>query len=278
MTDETGRQENRAHWREQSARWTEAAPQGRSADDTFNQMMIAHAEIRPGEAVLDLASGTGNPAVSIALAMDGRGSVTCTDLTAAMLEAARVRAHNLALDVMGFASADMVSLPFADGSFDCVTCRFGLMFPGDRVAAAREALRVLGPGGRAAYLVWGPYEENPAFFVPRRAVARFFGEDEGPVPSRHVLGAAGALAQILEDAGFERVEERELRYRNRVEDAEDYVTRGLKRSFAKQVAGLAPQEFDALRAAVLDAWEPYIEDGVLRVPNFARLGLGYRAD
>ncbi|MCH8917017.1 MAG: class I SAM-dependent methyltransferase [Proteobacteria bacterium] len=239
-------------------------------------MIIAEAGIKPGETVLDIASGTGNPAVSIALAMEGAGSVTCTDLTPRMLEAARKRAENLELSVMHFVGADMAALPFAENTFDCATCRFGLMFPGDKVAAVGEARRVLKPGGRAAYLVWGAYGENPAFHVPRRAAAAFFGEAEGPVADRHSMGAPGTLAAILDGAGFERTEERELRYKRRVEDPDNYVTARLKRGLAKRVEGMAPVEFDAIKKAVMDAWAPFFEDGILFVPNYARLGIGWK--
>jgi SAM-dependent methyltransferase len=267
---------SRRHWQERSKTWAKSAPQGKSPDDTFNQMIIAEAGIRPGEAVLDIATGTGNPAVSIGLAMDGRGSVTCCDLEPGMLESARTRGRNLSLDIMRFVAADMTQLPFADASFDCVTCRFGLMFPDDKVAAAREVLRVLRPGGRVAYVVWGAYDDNPPFFVPRRAVAAFFGEAEGAVPPRHSMSAPGTLKGILDAAGFVRAEERELRYRNRVEDPYDYVSKGLKRSFAKKVDGLAPERLAALENALLDAWHPYVEDDVLQVPNCARLGLAFK--
>lgn len=267
---------HRDHWRERSRNWAESAPQGRSPDDTFNQMIIKEAAIRPGEAVLDIASGTGNPAVSIALSMEGRGTVTCCDLEPNMLETARGRAVNLSIPIMRFVAADMTCLPFADASFDCVTCRFGIMFPGDRAAAVREALRVLRPGGRAAYVVWGAYEENPPFVVPRRTVAAFFGEPEGAVPGRHSLSAPGTIKGILDGAGFTRTEERELRYRNRVEAASDYVSRGLKRSFAKKIEGLAPERVAALEAALLEAWKPYMEGNILQVPNYARLGLGWK--
>ncbi len=145
----------RTDWDARSKVWAKTAVAGRSADDTFNQMIIKEAAIQAGDDVLDIASGTGNPAVSIALSLEGRGTVTCTDLTPRMLEAARYRAENLELTVMRFAAADMSGLPFADDTFDCTTCRFGLMFPDDKVAAAAEAMRVLKPGGRAAYLVWG---------------------------------------------------------------------------------------------------------------------------
>ena len=270
--------DNAKRWAERSKTWTRATPQGVSQDDRFNQMIIAEAGIAPGETILDLAGGSGNPSVSIALSMAGDGMVVCTDLTPAMLETARGRADHLGLAILRFAAADMVALPFPDAMFDCVTCRFGIMFPEDRVAAAREALRVLKPGGRIAYVVWGPYDRNPPFFVPRRAVAAFFGEDEGPVPDRHALSAAGTLKEIMDRGGFVRTEERELAYRNEVPDSETYVVNGLKRSFSKKTDGMSAEAFGRLTRSVLEAWAPYIEDGQLRVPNFARMGIGWKPD
>ncbi len=267
---------SRADWAERSKVWAATSPPGRAEDDTLNQMIIDAAAIRPGETVLDVASGTGHPAVSMALAMAGAGSVTCSDVTPGMLEAARKRARNLDLTIMGFAAADMTALPFVEGSFDCVTCRLGLMFTTDKVAAAAEARRVLRPGGRAAYVVWGTYEDNPRFHVPRRAVAAFFGEDEVTGADRHSLSGPGTVKGILDAAGFEGTEERELGYIRRVKDADNYVASGLKRSFAKKVGGLAVPEFEALKQAVLAAWQPYIEDGVLTVPYHARLGIGWK--
>ncbi len=269
---------NRDAWQERSRSWAASAAQGRSADDTFNQMVVAEAGIRPGEDVLDTASGTGNPAVTIALSMDGAGSVTCSDFTPRMLETARGRAQNLSLAIMRFAACDMTALAFANETFDCVTCRFGLMSVDKdrRVLAAREALRVLRPGGRVVYVVWGAYEENPPFVVPRRTVARFLGEDEGKPPGRHSMSAPGTLTAILDAAGFARSEERELRYRNRVENPQEYVKKGLTRSFAEQVEGLSAERRAALERAVLEAWQPHMEGGVLQVPNYARLGIGWK--
>ena len=272
MTDSRSRDE----WQERSKVWAATAPQGKSPDDNFNQMIIAEAAIKPGEDVLDIATGGGNPAVSTALSLNGHGSVTCTDLTPRMLETTRGRAETLALAIMRYAAADMRSLPFPDDIFDCVTCRFGIMFPDDKIAAASEARRVLKPGGRAAYLVWGPYDENPAFYVPRRAVASFFGDQEEPAPARHSLSAPGTLTTILDSAGYARTEECELRYKNRVDDLDSYVSNGLKRSFAKKIDGMTEVEINTLKQALFAAWEPFREDGVVQVPNYARLGLGWK--
>jgi SAM-dependent methyltransferase len=269
-------QVGRDHWKGRSSGWTSTAAQGLSTDDTLNQMLIEHTGIQPGERVLDIGSGTGDPAISIGLALGGNGAVTACDLTPEMLAKARERSVNVGLDVISFAAADMTALTFDTASFDCVTCRFGLMFPADKVAAAGEARRVLKPGGRVGYMVWGPYEENPPFFVIRRAIAEAFGEAEGPVPRRHSLSRPGMLVEILDAAGFEKTEEREIRYKRPVDDLDDYINRALIRGYADTVAKLDEAGRGDLMESLRAAFDPYREDGKVMMPNSARLGLGWK--
>ena len=79
-------------------------------------------------------------------------------------------------------------------------------------------------------------------------------------------------------AGFLDVEERELRYKNRVNDVDDYVTRNLNRSFTKETENMTPIEFARLKDKVISAWRPFFENNVLQVPNYARLALGSKSD
>ena len=95
-------------------------------------------------------------------------------------------------------------LDFADASFDAVICRYGLMLTADPLAAAREMRRVLRPGGRVALGVWSELAKNPYFYVPSDVLGRFVSL---PVPSPDApgafrLSAPGALAGVLEAAGF----------------------------------------------------------------------------
>ena len=89
------------------------------------------------------------------------------------------------------------------------------------------------------------------------------------------MSAPGTLDEILDGAGFERTEERELRYLRCVEDPRNYVASKLKRSFTAKIEGLSDARFNALSQAVMDAWAPFTEDGTLLVPNTARLGIGW---
>jgi len=150
--------------------WTGAAPLWKKwnhksvvQSHAATQLVVHGAELQPGMHVLDLASGTGEPSLSLAKAVGSAGRVVATDLVPEMLEAARENARAQGLSQVEFQVADAEHLPFQAGEFDRVTCRFGLMFFPDVQKALGEIRRVLKPGGRISFLVWGPLEENPLF-------------------------------------------------------------------------------------------------------------------
>ena len=163
-------------WAERGAYWARMAPKGKSANDETNQLLIEATGIEEGFDALDIASGAGEPAISIALKVGKAGSVTCLDANPEMLQGARNRAENLNLKQMCFKIGDMAELPFADTTFDAVTCRYGIMFPSDPIAALRQVRRVLKPGRTAAFMTHGPPKANTLSVTLRQATREYFCE------------------------------------------------------------------------------------------------------
>ena len=265
----------RTAWAKRSVNWLKRAPEAASPDDYYNQLVIGAAGIAPGDKVLDLASGTGEPAISIAQAVGDNGTVVACDFSPEMLSGARPRAHNLGLDQVQFAVADMETLPYPDGAFDALTCRFGLMFPSDRVRAASEARRVLRPSAKAAFVVWGPLQDNPLHEKIAATVCEFFGE---PIPAkpplRNVLGGDGALSDVLRAAGFADVTERAVRETRNVEaDAAFWRDRILRNHFDRYQT-LDENGQAALEDAVEGAFAPYRDGGTYRLMQHVKLGVG----
>jgi ubiquinone/menaquinone biosynthesis C-methylase UbiE len=151
-------------------------------------------------AILETAAGTGIVTAALAHYLPG-AEILATDLNPAMLEVAHER---VASSRVGFTPADALALPFPDGSFDLVVCQFGAMFFPDRVAAYREAGRVLRPAGYFVMAVWDRIEANPASRAVAEAVAGLFPDDPPDFLARTPFGYhdPAVIAAELEQAGF----------------------------------------------------------------------------
>jgi SAM-dependent methyltransferase len=169
------------------------------------EAIVDYARLRAGMKVLDLASGTGEPAISLASRVEPGGQVTALDLSAELLEIAAERARERKLANFVTKQADAHELPFPDNSFDLITSRFGVMFFG--TMALHEARRVLKPGARACFLAWGPFEQP--FWSSMLGVAHKYAGGErtppGQDPCRY--GQPGSLSAALREAGFQQIEE-----------------------------------------------------------------------
>ena len=170
--------------------------------------LVEYARPVPGMQVLDLASGTGEPAITLACCIGAEGHVTALDLSADLLEIAEKRAKSRALQNLTTRQADAHALPFPDNSFDLATSRFGVMFFREVEVAMNEVRRVLRPGGRVCLLVWGPFEQpywQSMMGVVHRHVGGSLLETGGPNPFR--FAERGSLSAVLRQAQFKHVEE-----------------------------------------------------------------------
>jgi SAM-dependent methyltransferase len=181
-----------------------SAAMGRPVTDALAE----YAQPQPGMRVLDLASGTGEPAISLAVCVGERGHVTALDLSADLLEIAKERARAHGLQNFTTQQADAHSLPFADDSFDLATSRFGVMFFRDPTRALRELHRVLRSGARACFLAWGSFDQpywQSMMGVVHHCVGGPLLQPGGPDPFR--FAKPGSLSAVFKAAGFAGVEE-----------------------------------------------------------------------
>jgi ubiquinone/menaquinone biosynthesis C-methylase UbiE len=264
----------RKDWEARAPAWTGWADHLEELAARLNAPLIEAARIAPGVAVLDLASGAGEPAISVAR-QAGDGPVVASDLVPAMLVGARARARARGLHRLSFAAADMERLPFASGSFDRVTCRFGIMFCPDVAAALAEARRVLRPGGTAAFMVWAEMAKNTLFEVVRRVGDDILGDDpfdDELNPFR--FGTAGSLAAAMTAAGFAGVEERELNFEPRPPAGSRFWQPNLEMTYGERLAALDPAVRSRLEAAIEAAFEACREGDAYRLKARARIGAG----
>ena len=188
-----------------SEKWKDkSAAMGKDVTDA----LVEYARPMPGMRVLDLASGTGEPAISLGVRVGEQGQITALDLSAELLEIAAQRASARGVKNLVIRQADAHSLPFPDNSFDLATSRFGVMFFRDPVLALTEVRRVLRANARACFMAWSspdqPYWETTIGVVHRHVGGPLVAEGQ-PDPFR--FAQAGSLSGAMREAGFRDVAE-----------------------------------------------------------------------
>ncbi|MBT3808528.1 MAG: class I SAM-dependent methyltransferase, partial [Rhodospirillaceae bacterium] len=146
--------------------------------DGYALDLVARVQAAPATRILEVAAGTGVVSRSLAPAIPD-AQIVATDLNQPMLDYAATQFEAIHPDAtnLRWQQADAMALPFPDASFDTVVCQFSVMFFPDRVAAYREALRVLTPGGRFIFNAWDRIEDNEVTLAVSDAVAALFPED-----------------------------------------------------------------------------------------------------
>ncbi|WP_284229464.1 class I SAM-dependent methyltransferase [Mycobacterium antarcticum] len=201
-----------AMWNSVAASWGEHAGHVDARGAVVARAMLDVAELRAGQQVLELACGPGGVGIAAAPIVGPDGAVVLSDFSAEMTAIAAKRASDCGLTNVTSHEVDMEQIPYPDGSFDVVLCRDGLMLVLDPAIAVREARRVLRPGGRAVFAVWGPRQRNPWLGILFDAVTSALGMEVPPpgLPGPFTLDAPGALAALMEPASFGDLEVTEV--------------------------------------------------------------------
>jgi ubiquinone/menaquinone biosynthesis C-methylase UbiE len=224
------------------------------------EALVEYSRLLPAMRVLDLASGTGEPAISLAQRVP-QGSVTAVDQSSELLDIAAQRARDKNLLNFTIQQADAHQLPFADQSFDLATCRFGVMFFSDAQRALAELRRVLKRGARACFAAWGPMEQ-PYWQSTMKIVHRHVGGDmlqpAGADPFR--FSAAGSLSKVLSFSGFREVQESTCNlpwtWPGDAEEVLEYFC-AVAAPFRPMLERVPAEEWPAIRAEAKTAIERY---------------------
>jgi ubiquinone/menaquinone biosynthesis C-methylase UbiE len=266
--------------------WTSAAPLWQKWNHKFviqtraaTELVVRGAGLAPGMKVLDLASGTGEPALSLAKAVGPQGRVVATDLVPQMLEAVRQNAAAQGLDNLEFRMADAESLPFSNGEFDRVTCRFGIMFFPDIPRAMAEVRRVLKPGGRVCFAVFGSLGDNPLFLVSLGPFLKRVKMPSPPPDAPHIFRFADEtkLANALSSAGFRDVSTNKQRvtfpWPGPAEECWE-ATRELAAPFKKLIEAIPPDQTEEVIREVLDGVRRFQVGDNINLPATVIIAVG----
>ena len=228
------------------------------------QELIGSAGLREDSNVLDVAAGTGEPGLTAA-ALVPKGMVISTDLSERMLEVAAENATRRGIKNFQTRQCDVGALPFADGTFDAVLCRFGFMFFPDVDVSASELARVTKMGGRVCAAVWDAPDQNPWATTIIGTINKHVEMPTPPPGSPGLFRCAtpGYMETVFRKAGLKDIAVKHVAGEVRFRSPEEYWS-FMSEIAAPVVAGLAKADEPTRKkigATVLDLARKTSPDG-----------------
>jgi ubiquinone/menaquinone biosynthesis C-methylase UbiE len=248
----------------------------------ITQALAEDGRIGRGHEVLDIATGPGEPALSVAAVVGPEGKVAGIDPVPEMVAAARRAAAQLELRNVQFEVAFADKLPFPADTFDTVVSRFGVMFFPSPVGAVREMLRVLKPGKKLALAVWHFAERNPFHYSLARVIDRYAPSPrpEPDAPDAFRFARPGKLREVLKEAGVAAPTERLLQFRIEAPIAvEEFWALRLEMSdkLREKISTLSKEQMIEVKRQGLESLSEYSTDGGLSFPAEVLIVSGAKA-
>lgn len=266
----------RAQWNKDGAAWRRWNPALDRWYGEATRRMLDLARIRPGQRVLDVAAGAGEPSVSAAERVGPGGYVLATDISEGIVALALQVARERGLKQIETRAMDGEKLDLPDASFDAVLCRLGLMYMPHPVTALREWRRALRAGGRVAVVVFSTPDRNgwgalPVSIIRRRA------QLPPPVPGQpgpFSLGEPGALEGVFRQAGFSDPEVRAVQAPLRMAGTAEYIrlAREAFGAFNAMMAHLPPRERESVWTEVEGSMRRFESPGGFEAPGECLVG------
>jgi len=266
-------------WQAAAVGWRRWEPTIASFSWPLALRMAAVAEIGPGQRVLDVGCGIGDPTLQVAVLTGPHGRVVGIDLAEAMLATARERAAALGLAHVEFVAGDVTTMPLPAPAFDVVLGRWSLIYLDDVVGVLTRLRGALVPGGRIAVAAWAPADANPWIAIPLTALAEAgaaVDADPGR-PGVFHCSEDGALARALLRAGFQAVDQERVRLSFFAHDPAEFWTmlsEGTGGPLAPALDSLDAERVEGVGRQVRERVARHVAGDVLRIPAQAQLAWG----
>ncbi len=257
--------ENQPDWNAIAEKFDTWLPQIKPVGDA----MLIKLNAGKGDKILDVASGTGEPAISLSQQMHGEVMITGVDAAAGMVKVANAKVKEQALNNIQFSTMPVESLTFNEAIFDKVLCRFGVMLFANPQQGANELFRVLKPGGRYVLAVWGEAETMPTMHWSYQVFKGKVPDEELPPLAKITsMGAPGAIETLLENAGFSDINVERITFHYHFDSFDDYWQVVESSDILKQQYDALPEsDRQSIRNEVARFAQVHVTGEGLRIPH-----------
>ena len=251
----------REGWDSAALGWKTWAPTIEAGAQVVNDRLVELAGLQPGQKVLDIATGYGEPLVTAAQRVAPGGRAVATDLAPEMIRLAQDRVSGLGLDNVVFHVCNGEVLDIPESDFDAALCRWGLMLMSDPDACLRRVHELLKPDGRVAMAVFNEPATSPFVAVAGGIVRREagLGPPSSDEPGIFRLADVRDLRERFEGAGFRNVMIEQVGGMLEFDSAQDYVRfiQDNARDILRFLEGLPAARHEEIWHMVADAARQY---------------------
>ncbi|NOZ54423.1 MAG: class I SAM-dependent methyltransferase [Gammaproteobacteria bacterium] len=224
---------------------------------------------KSGDRIIDLGSGTGEPALSLARKMTGQVTITGIDSADGMVNVAQQKVIDEKLQGIEFRTMSAEQIRFEDNQFDRALCRFGVMLFDDPLKGLKEMRRVLKPNGYFSLAVWGAAETMLTLYWTYEAFKNRIDEDLYPPLAKVTsLGAPHTMETLLKKAGFHEFTIEPITFHYKFKSFDAYWDTVEASDILKmQYDALPDEQKPEIRNEVSRFARNFIKDGTLTIPH-----------